>query len=73
MANTNISALYAAFAAGKTPSGEDFKNLIDSTYGFPSSASNYGLVTGLTLTQGTTGLPVVVNGTTYYIPLFVAS
>lgn len=62
--------LLAAFAAGTTPTGSDFTNLIDSTYGVPSSASNY--TTGLSLTQSTTGLPILINGTTYYIPIFTA-
>lgn len=62
--------LLTAFATGKNPSGSDFTNLIDSTYGVPASASNY--TTGLSLTQTTTGLPITLNGTTYYIPIFAA-
>ena len=64
------SELIAAFATGKTPTGNDFANLIDSTYGIPSSATNYE--TGLTLTQSSIGLPIQIDGTTYYIPLFTA-
>jgi hypothetical protein len=62
--------LKSSFASKTTPTGDDFSNLIDSTYGFPTSAVNFS--TGLTLTQGATGLPVVINGATYYIPLFTA-
>jgi len=60
--------LYTSFSAGHIPTSSDFVNLIDSTYGFPTSASNFTV--GLTLSQGSTGLPVLINGTTYYIPFF---
>jgi hypothetical protein len=73
MANVSISNLYNAFATGKTPTGDDFKNLIDSTYGFPTSAGNYNIASNLTLTQSNSGLPVILNGVTYYLPLFRAS
>jgi len=68
MSIVSKQALYDSFSAGHTPSSNDFKNLIDSTYGFPLTAINY--TTGLTISQGSTGLPVLINGTTYYIPLF---
>ena len=68
MSIVSKQALYDAFSAGNTPSSNDFKNLIDSTFGFPTSASNYA--TGLTLSQGSTGLPILVNGATYYLALF---
>ena len=68
MSIVSKQALYDAFSAGNTPSSNDFRNLIDSTFGFPTSASNYA--TGLTLSQGSTGLPILVNGATYYLALF---
>lgn len=71
MAVLPSGSLKSAFGDKTTPTGSDFNNLIDSTYGFPTSAVNF--VTGLTLTPSNTGLPVNINGTTYYIPLFVAS
>lgn len=71
MAVLPSGSLKASFANKTTPTGDDFNNLIDSTYGFPTSAINF--TAGLTLTPGTTGLPVQINGTTYYIPLFTAA
>ena len=71
MAIIPVSTLKAAFESGDTPSGADFTNLIDTTYNFPNSAAS--VTTGLTLTQTTSGIPVLVNGDTLYIPLFRAS
>ena len=71
MAIISVSTLKAAFESGDTPTGSDFANLIDTTYYFPNSAT--GVVTGLTLTVSTSGIPVLLNGQTLYIPLFTAS
>jgi len=71
MAIIPVSTLKAAFESGDTPTGSDFANLIDTTYNFPNSAT--GVVTGLTLTVSTSGIPVLLNGQTLYIPLFTAS
>ena len=71
MAIISVSTLKAAFESGDTPTSSDFANLIDTTYNFPNSAT--GVVTGLTLTVSTSGIPVLLNGQTLYIPLFTAS
>jgi len=71
MAIISISALKAAFENGDTPTGTDFVNLIDTTYNLPNSAAVVS--TNLTLIQTTSGIPVIVNGETLYIPLFRAS
>ena len=71
MSIISLQALKDAFAAGDTPSGSDFTNLIDTTYNFPNSAAT--VTTGLTLVQTTSGIPITVNGDTLYIPLFRAS
>lgn len=71
MAIISISTLKTAFENGDTPTGTDFVNLIDTTYNFPNSAAS--ISTGLTLTQTNSGIPVLVNGETLYIPLFRAS
>ena len=71
MAIISLATLKSAFDSGDTPTGADFTNLIDTTYNFPNSAAS--VTTGLTLTQTTSGIPVLVNGDTLYIPLFRAS
>ena len=71
MAIISVSTLKAAFESGDTPTGSDFANLIDTTYNFPNSAAT--VTTGLTLTVSTSGIPVLLNGQTLYIPLFTAS
>lgn len=71
MAIISVSTLKAAFESGDTPTGSDFTNLIDTTYNFPNSAAS--VTTGLTLNQTTSGIPVLLNGETLYIPLFRAS
>jgi len=73
MAIIPVSTLKDAFAGGDTPDSNDFINLIDTTCALPSATnSNIGstYTTNLTLVQGMTGIPVVINGGTYYLPVF---
>ena len=55
MSEVTKDSLYEGFAAGQIPSGEDFKNLIDSSYSV-----------GLTAISGTisTSIPAILNGMT---------
>jgi hypothetical protein len=68
MAVLSLSALKSKFSNNSLPNETDFSDLIDSTYGFPTTALNF--TTGLTFQAGTTGLPVQIGASTYYIPLF---
>lgn len=74
MAIISISDLKNLFAAKKTPSSNDFADLIDTTSALPSG-NNLGsdFATNLTLSQSTTGIPVVIGGSTYYLPVFTVS
>lgn len=71
MAIIPLAQLKEAFQSGDTPTGSDFANLIDTTYNFPNSATPVTI--GLSLTQTTSGIPVLLNGETLYIPLFKSS
>ena len=71
MAIVPLSDLKTSFSSGHIPSSNDFANLIDTTSALPSGGiigSVY--TTNLTLVQGTTGIPVVIGGNTYYLPVF---
>jgi len=70
MSIQSINYLKSRFESGDAPTSADFTNLIDTTYNFPNSAAS--VTTGLTLTQTTSGISVLVNGETLYIPLFRA-
>ena len=70
MAIISVNSLKQAFENGDTPTGTDFANLIDTTYNLPNSAAS--ISTNLTLTQTNSGIPILVNGDTLYIPLFRA-
>ena len=74
MAIIPVSDLKKLFAARTTPSSTDFANLIDTTSALPSG-NNLGtdFATNLTLSQSTTGIPVVIGGSTYYLPVFTVS
>ena len=69
-----LSDLKTSFSSGHIPSSNDFANLIDTTSALPSGV-NIGSVytTNLTLVQGMTGIPVVIGGSTYYLPVFASA
>ena len=82
MAITSNTDLVATFSTGKTPTGGDFQNLIDSTYS-PSFSSVYTTLnsnsaswvasTGVSNSAGSsTGLylTVIVSGSSLKIPLY---
>ena len=74
MAILPISDLKSLFGTNDTPSAGNFADLIDTTSALPSGG-NIGAVytTNLTLVQGATGIPVVIGGSTYYLPVFTAA
>ena len=74
MAVLPINDLKNVFATGDTPTGSDFANLIDTTSALPS-ATNLGstYTTGLTLVQGSTAIPVTIDGVTYYLPVYTTA
>ena len=74
MAILPISDLKSLFGTNDMPSAGDFADLIDTTSALPSGG-NIGAVytTNLTLVQGATGIPVVIGGSTYYLPVFTAA
>ena len=70
MAIISVNSLKQAFESGDTPTGSDFANLIDTTFNFPNTAANVSTL--VTLVSTTSGIPVLLNGETVYIPLFRA-
>jgi len=85
MAIISNSDLVSVFSTGKTPTGNDFQNLIDSTYS-PSFSSVYttlnsnssNWVVGSVVTNyagASTGLYLTVNvsGSSLKLPLYYAS
>ena len=74
MAIVPLSDLKNSFSSGHIPGANDFADLIDTTSALPSGV-NIGSVytTNLTLVQGMTGIPVVIGGNTYYLPVFTSA
>jgi hypothetical protein len=82
MAITSNTDLVAAFSTGKTPTGGDFQNLIDSTFSpsfssvyttLNSNSSNWVVGNSVTSASGAaTGLylTVVVSGSSLKLPLY---
>lgn len=85
MAITSNSDLVAAFSTGKTPNGNDFQNLIDSTYSpsfssvyttLNSNSSNWVVGGTVSSSAGTaTGLYLTVNvsGSSLKLPLYYSN